>query len=690
MAPVEAGKRAGMLKESIREHNYRYYVLDDPIISDQEYDLMMRELQEIEEAFPELITPDSPTQRVGGEPLTAFGTVRHPVPLLSLGNAFSDAELQDFDRRVRDQVGTAEYVAELKIDGLSVALTYRDGKLTTGATRGDGVVGEDITANIRTVRAIPLSLPRRLPLMAVRGEVYMPKKAFDRLNDGRENAGEPLLANPRNAAAGSMRQLDPRVTASRALGAFFYSVLDLNPDAGAEPGQRTTAGDRENDSDAPQTQAAALELLQELGLPVNPHRRLCVSIAEVIEFCEEWQDKRHSLPYEIDGIVVKVNSLAQQERLGTTSKNPRWAIAYKFPAERVITTVRDIVLRVGRTGVLTPTAILEPVRVAGSTVSRATLHNEDMIDEKDIRIGDTVVIQKAGDVIPEVVGVLPEKRGGHETPFTWPASCPECGAEVVRLPGEAARRCTGLGCPAQLREGIIHFASRDAMDIEGLGPAVIGLLLDAGLIRDVGDLYYLKFEDLVRLERMGAKSADNLLAALNQSKDNNLGQLIFGLGIRLVGSRAAKILAGYFGSLDRLMAASVEELTAIPEIGPKMAESIVGFFRQEGNRKVLNKLVAAGVKTVEAGGRKENQTLAGKAFVITGTLDSMSRKEAQTAIEELGGTVSSSVGKKTDYVVVGAEPGSKYDRALELINSKENPSLQILAEREYLALIGRS
>jgi DNA ligase (NAD+) len=382
-----------------------------------------------------------------------------------------------------------------------------------------------------------------------------------------------------------------------------------------------------------------------------------------------------------------VNSLTRQEQLGATSKNPRWAVAYKFPAERAVTVIRGIILRVGRTGVLTPTAILDPVRVAGSTVGRATLHNEDMIDEKDIRIGDTVVIQKAGDVIPEVVEVLLEKRTGRETPFTWPPLCPECGAEVLRLPGEAARRCTGLGCPAQRREGIIHFASRDAMDIEGLGPAVVGQLLGANLIEDVGDLYYLKFEDLVKLERMGAKSAENLLQALNRSKENSLAQLIFGLGIRLVGLRAAKLLANHCGSLERLGQADAEELTAIPEIGPKMAESIVGFFRQEGNRKIIAKLAAAGVNMVEAGERKEDLPLAGKAFVLTGALDSLSRKEAQAAIEALGGTTASSVGKKTDFVVVGTEPGSKYDRALELLNSGENPTLRLLTEPEFLALL---
>lgn len=664
---AEAKARAEELRRVIEEHNYYYYVLDAPRISDAEYDALMRELEALEAQFSELVTPDSPTQRVGGQPLAAFGTVRHRVPLLSLNNAFNEGELADFDRRVRQAAaGPVEYVVELKIDGLSVAATYENGRFITGATRGDGWVGEDVTQNLKTIRSLPLRLRREVPHLTVRGEAYLPKEAFARLNREREEAGESVFANPRNAAAGSLRQLDPRVTASRPLRLFFYDILYLEGE------------------DEPATHYEVLQYLEELGFPINPHRYLCRSLEEVVSLCKEWEERRHELPYEIDGLVVKVNSRGQQRLLGNTSKSPRWAVAYKFPAEEAVTTVEDIIVRVGRTGVLTPTAILKPVRVAGSTVSRATLHNEDYIKEKDVRLGDQVVIHKAGDVIPEVVRVLAEKRTGKEKPYAMPSRCPECGSEVVRPPGEAAIRCTGgLACPAQVREGIIHFASRDAMDIEHLGPAVVSQLLEAGLIKDAGDLYYLhqRYDDLVRLERFGPQSAKNLLEAIERSKQNSLSQLVFALGIRHVGSRAARLLSEHFGSLERLMNATEEELVQIPEIGPKIAASVVEFFRQEVNRKVLEKIIRAGVntrETVTAG----PAPLAGKTFVLTGALASFTRKEAQELIEKLGGRVASSVSRQTDYVVVGENPGSKYDRAVAL-------GITMLDEAAFKELLAR-
>ncbi|MGB9802226.1 NAD-dependent DNA ligase LigA, partial [Desulfofundulus sp.] len=541
---------------------------------------------------------------------------------------------------------------------------YENGLLTTGATRGDGETGEDITANLKTIRAVPLRLRRPVPLLEVRGEVYMSKEAFMRLNEAREEAGEPLFANPRNAAAGSLRQLDPAVTASRQLSIFVYGIGEV-------------------EGISVHTHAETLALLKELGFPVNPHHRLLPDIQAVIDYCSRWQEERFKLPYAIDGMVIKVNSLAQQARLGATMKSPRWAIAFKFPAERARTKVRDIILRVGRTGVLTPTAILEPVRLAGTIVSRATLHNEDIIKEKDIRIGDTVIVQKAGDVIPEVVAVIPEERTGDEKTFSMPRRCPECGAEVIRPPGEAGTRCTNIACPARLREGLIHFASRNAMDIAGLGPAVIGQLLTAGLVRDPADLYTLRLEDLVPLERMGKKSAQNLLEAIEKSKSNPLYRLIFALGIRHVGERAARILARRFGSLDRLSRATYEELVAIPEIGPRIAESVTTFFTQEQNRRVLEKLVSAGVNTREEAEEPGDKPLAGKVFVLTGSLAHFTRQEAQKLIESLGGRVSSSVSRKTDYVVVGEDPGSKYDRALAL-------GIPILREEDFRRLVEQS
>jgi DNA ligase (NAD+) len=659
----EAQKKVEVLRKEIEEHNYRYYVLDSPTISDTQYDKLMQELLAIEESFPELVTPDSPSQRVGGAVASTFASYHHRNPLLSLSNSFNENDLLDFNRRVVSGLGkSVEYVAEAKIDGLSIALIYENGLLIKGATRGDGESGEDVTTNLKTIRSIPLKLRIPLPRLEVRGEVYIPKADFLRLNKQKEEAGEALFANPRNAAAGSIRQLDPKIAASRSLSAFIYEITYIE-------GKVLT------------THWESLQLLKELGFQVEPHGKLCSSIAEAIDYCKEWTAQRNSLPFEIDGVVLKVNEIKQQELLGATAKSPRWAIAYKFPAEQVITKVKDIILRVGRTGVLTPTAILEPVKVAGSTVSRATLHNEDIIKEKDIKIGDTVIIQKAGDIIPEVVEVVKEKRTGQEKDFIFPDQCPECGSRVVRPENEAAVRCTGgLACPAQIREGIIHFASRDAMNIEGLGPKIIEQLLQSGLIHNAADLYYLQFDDVVKLERMGELSTANLLKAISESKNRSLGQLIFALGIRHVGAQAGKVIAAKFKSLDALSQATVEELMEVPDIGPRMAESIVNFFAEKQNKLVIEQLKKAGINTQSTQQPAAEGKLTGKQFVLTGTLPSLTRKEAQKLIEDQGGKVSSGVSKKTDYVVVGDEPGSKYDKALKL-------GITILREEQLLDLI---
>ncbi len=657
-------ERAEALREEIEKHNYRYYVLDDPLISDAQYDKMMRELEQLEKQYPSLVTPYSPTQRVGGRPREGFTTVRHISPMQSLSNAFDEGELRDFDRRVRQALAGEEvrYVVEPKIDGLAVSLYYENGLLVRGATRGDGETGEDITENLRTIRSVPLKLRLTIQGLEVRGEAYMPKKAFSRLNEVREEAGEPLFANPRNAAAGTLRQLDPKVTAARQLGLFVYGI-------------------GYNEGVAPADHAGVLELLKELGFKVNPEYRLFDDMAEVIRHCKEWQSHRFDLSYAVDGLVIKVNSLSQQEMLGATMKSPRWAIAYKFPPEQAVTTVKDIFVRVGRTGALTPTVELEPVRLAGTTVSRATLHNEDNIREKDIRIGDKVLVQKAGDIIPEVVTVLSEERTGKEIIWTMPSECPSCGSKVVRTEGEAAARCTGMACPARLWEGLIHFVSRNAMDIAGLGPAVTGQLLSAGLVQDPADLYTLRYEDLISLERLGPKSARNLLRSIEASKNNSLARLIFALGVRHVGERAAKVLAKHYGSLEALMATTEEELVTIPEIGPKIASSIAAFFADRKNREVIDRLVRVGVNTRADKESPEGGPLAGKTFVITGTLAGFSRQEAQKLVESLGGKVASSVSRSTDYVVVGEKPGSKYDKALAM-------GIHVLDEGEFKKMTG--
>lgn len=665
----EAEQEASGLREKLNYHSYRYYVLDNPEITDAEFDGMMQALKKLETIYPALVTADSPTQRVGGQPADGFERVAHPTSMFSLANTFSAEDLRVFDTRIRNSLESdeIEYVVEPKIDGLAINLVYENGVLQRGVTRGDGSYGEDVTLNIRTIKSIPLRLQGRASenpaILEVRGEVYMPKREFERLNSERQAKGEMLLANPRNAAAGSLRQLDPRVAAGRSLGMFVHGFGILQ---GIEAA----------------TYTETLAHLRQLGFRTNPLSTVCRGIEKVISFCMAWADKRHTLSYEIDGMVVKVNDLRSQEKLGFTVKDPRWAIAYKFPAEQVKTVVEDIFVGVGRTGVLTPTAILQPVRLAGSTISRATLHNEDYIKEKDIRIGDHVLIHKAGEIIPEVVSVLTEERSGSEKPFVMPEQCPECGGNVVREPGESAHKCINKHCPAQIEEKLIHFASRNAMNIEGLGPAMVIALLNGGLVNDVADFYSLAFDALVKLERMGAKSAQNLLTAIANSKQAGLSRLLFALGIRHVGAKAASILAYSFGDMETIQAADVEELTELAEIGPKIAESIVAFFAVEENLTLIKKLRDAGLKmTEEKTITTDTGAFAGKTFVLTGTLPSMARDEAAALIEQRGGKVTGSVSKKTDYVLAGEEAGSKLDKANQL-------GITVINEEEFVKMMG--
>jgi len=662
-------KEIEKLRNDIRYHEHRYYVLDNPEISDFEFDKLMRRLQELEVQNPELVTPDSPTQRVGGQPAEEFPKLRHSVPMLSLDNTYSVDELKDFDRRVREISGRSkvEYVGELKLDGLSMALTYEDGVLTHGVTRGDGVEGEDVTANVKTIRSVPLGIdaerseligdPRRLE---VRGEVIMPRKAFEQTNAQREAAGEPRFANPRNAAAGSMRQLDSRIVAQRKLDMFLYYLLVEDREPLREHWQN-------------------LEALVKMGFKVNPNRRLCKSFEELMAYIQEWESKRDGLEYEIDGIVVKVNDIRLWEELGTTAKSPRWAIAYKYAARQATTRVMDIRAQVGRTGTLTPVADLEPVDVGGVTVSHATLHNMDEITRLGVKIGDAVLIQRAGEVIPQVVKVVKQAPEGRE--FSMPKQCPVCGGEVHRAEGEVAYRCVNSACPARLKESLLYFAGRRAMNIDGLGDALVDQLVDKGLVRDVADLYALTQEKVANLERMGDKSASNLLLEIDNSKKASLARLIFALGIRFVGERTGQLLADHFASLDKLAKASEEELLEVEEVGPRVAESILEFFREPRNLKVIEKLRKASLQFESAKIHKPEGNLAGKQFVLTGTLPRYSRDEAKKMIEEAGGRVTGSVSKKTDYVVVGADPGSKLDKARSL-------GVKTIEEDELLKLLG--
>ncbi len=658
----EAWEKIDGLVKKLNYHSYRYYVLDAPEITDYEYDMMFKELLELEKQFPELIREDSPTQRVGGQPLGAFEQVVHAVPMLSLDNSYDKGELLDFDRRTRKAIGESiEYSIEPKIDGLSVSLKYEEGTFVQGATRGDGWIGENITQNLRTIKSIPLRLKEAINI-EVRGEVYISREKFVELNKKQQEKGEMIFANPRNAAAGSLRQLDPRITAQRPLDIFIFNIQ-------REEGLFF------------QKHVEGLEYLESIGFKIVPHK-ICNNLEEVFQLCEEWMEKKGQLDFDIDGLVIKVNDLKQREKLGVKAKSPRWAIAYKFPAEQQETVIKDIIVQVGRTGALTPTAVLEPVKVAGSVISRATLHNEDYICEKDIRIGDKVIIQKAGDVIPEVVRVVFDERTQKEKKFHIPKVCPSCGEETVRLEGEAVTRCVNASCPAQLERGIIHFVSRDAMNIEGIGPSIAALFLKNQLIKDVADLYYLEKEDLIPLERMGEKSAQNLINAIEKSKKNDLDRVIFGLGIRLVGAKAATLLAETFQDMDRFMEADMEEIISIPEIGEKIAQSIVAFFKEEENIILIEKLKKAGVnmnwkrKDEYAGPQK----LVGLTFVLTGTLGNYTRNEAKALIESLGGKVSGSVSKKTDYVLAGSDAGSKLDKANQL-------GVRIITEEEFEKII---
>lgn len=643
-------ERIEELRGILNKLNHEYYVLDNPSVSDAEYDRYMQELIRLEGEHPAFKSDESPTVRIGGHALDMFEKVTHTSPMLSLGNAFNEADIRDFDRKVRQGTGreNVRYVCELKIDGLAVSLHYEEGKFVQGATRGDGVIGEDITSNIKTIKAIPLRLHQPLSLEA-RGEAYMPKKSFERVNREKEEQGEMLFANPRNAAAGSLRQLDPKITAKRHLSFFVYAMAGLE-------GQPIAS------------HSEALNFFSELGFKTNPHRRVCETIEDVLAYVEEWQEKRPTLDYEIDGIVIKVDEIELQNILGTTVKSPRWAVAYKFPAEEVVTKLESIELNVGRTGVVTPTANLEPVRVAGTIVRRASLHNEDLIREKDIRIGDLVVVKKAGDIIPEVVHPLVERRTGAEQEFHMPSHCPECKDELVRLEGEVALRCLNPACPAQIREGFIHFVSRDAMNIDGLGERVITQLYEEKLVHTVADIYTLTKEQLLALERFGEKSATNLLAAIQLSKQNSLEKLLFGLGIRHVGAKAARTLALHFETMERLQQATIEELTIINEIGEKMASSIVAYFANEEVHHLLAKLQEYGVTMTYKGATlSEVETVAsyfsGKSIVLTGKLATMGRSEAKKEIEARGGNVVGSVSKNTDLVIVGEAAGSKLAQA---------------------------
>lgn len=670
MDEAQAKKRIGKLREEVNFHNHRYYVLDNPAISDVEYDQLMRELESLEKQFPHLITPNSPTQRVGAPPLEKFEEVRHTVPMLSLANAFEEEEVKEFDGRLKRFLETnrdIEYCAELKMDGVSIELIYVNGHFTTGSTRGDGFVGENVTQNLKTIKSVPMTLilgrgETPPPRLEIRGEVYLPIKAFQDLNLKRERSGESLFANPRNAAAGSLRQLDSSITAKRPLDIYCWGIGQLTGRAFA-------------------TQWDLLEGLQAWGFKVNPYRRRCKNIEEVLEYQREMDELREKLPYEIDGVVIKVNSLSLQETLGTIARSPRWALAFKFKPKQVTTKILRIVVNVGRTGALTPTAVLEPVRVGGVTISSATLHNQDEIDRKDVRVGDTVVVQRAGDVIPEVVRVILEKRTGKEKKFRLPDRCPVCGSEVDRPEGEAVARCTGIACQAKLKETIIHFASRDALNIEGLGEKIIEQLVDKGLIKDYADLYSLTREDMLTLERMGPKLAGNILTAIQNSKKTTLDRLIYGLGILHVGEHIAKLLAREFPTLEELSQASLEELTAIKGIGKEIASSIAKFFQQAGNQKVIQKLKDRGIEYPRAARlRPKSRKWEGRSFVFTGTLKTMSREEAEARVEALGARASSSVSKKTDFVVVGEDPGSKYEKARDL-------GVKILSEEKFLEML---
>ncbi|HLR72362.1 MAG TPA: NAD-dependent DNA ligase LigA [Pseudogracilibacillus sp.] len=652
MEKMKAKKKIEMLVEQLNKYAHEYYVLDQPSIPDAEYDKQFQKLLKLEAAYPDLVLEHSPTKRVGGEPLDGFEKVEHIVPMLSLGNAFDEEEIRDFHRRVMNGLNQdVTYVCELKIDGLAVALTYENGRFVRGSTRGDGRIGEEITSNLRTVRTVPLTIPEKRTI-EVRGEAFMPHHSFVKLNEMRKKDGEALFANPRNAAAGSLRQLDPKIAASRNLDIFLFGYGEWEIDEISAHSER-------------------LQFLSKLGFKINPEWKKCDTIDEVIEYVTYWTENRQNLSYEIDGIVIKVDDLAQQERLGFTARNPRWAIAYKFPATEAVTKIEDVELSVGRTGVVTPTAILDPVFIDGSTVGRATLHNADQIRALDIRIGDTVIIKKAGDIIPKVVRVIKDKRTGKEEPYEMPTHCPACDTQLVHLDDEVALRCMNPNCPAQLKEALIHFVSRDAMNIDGLGEKVIEQLFREKLVDSIDDLYRLTKEQLLPLERMGEKSVSNLLSAIEASKENSLEKLIFGLGIRYIGAKAAQILAAELETMDRLQRATYDELVTIDEIGEKMADAVVQYFAQEKVDHLLQQLRELGVNMTFLG-RKTNTRgdddaiFADKTVVLTGKLEHFTRREAKEIVEANGGKVTGSVSKNTDLVIAGEAAGSKYEKAKSL------------------------
>lgn len=658
-------QRVEELTKLLNQYNKEYYVLDKPSVSDREYDRLMQELIELEAQYPELKSSTSPTVRVGGAILEGFNKVQHEKPMLSLGNAFNEGDLRDFDARIRKVSPNISYVCELKIDGLAVTLHYRDGQFVKGATRGDGVVGEDISENLKTIQTIPLHIPYKEPL-EVRGEVYMSKATLDKLNKQRAEKGEELFANPRNAAAGSLRQLDSRIAAKRELAMFCYAVPSAE-ELGC------------------QTHDESLQKIEELGFNVNPNREVCDSIDGVLAYIEKWSTNRFDLPYEIDGIVIKVNQLNEQQKLGSTVKSPRWAIAYKFPAEEVETILKDIIFTVGRTGMVTPNAVLEPVRVAGTRVSRATLHNEDYVKERDIRINDRVIIRKAGEIIPEVVKPVIDARHGDEAPFEMIQDCPRCGSELIREAGEADYYCLNIDCPARIVESLCHFVSRDAMNIDGLGVKVVEQLYDNQLIENVADIYKLQKEQLLPLERMGEKKVTNLLTAIENSKQNSLERLLFGLGVRHVGSKTAKVLAAHFETIDALMQATFDDFKGIAEIGDVIANSIVHYFTQDANVQLINELKALGLNMSYTGAKvstaNEANEFYGKTVVLTGTLATLSRKEAGVKLEALGAKVSGSVSAKTDFLVAGEKSGSKLKKAQEL-------GVTVIDEEMMLKMIG--